>query len=175
LSAQWLTFANKALGKSHRNWFSQLPRRLNLDFNGKKSQVVHGSISCINEFLFPSSAEISFRKKLQRSDADIILAGHCGISFSKKLTNGFGIIQARSACPLTMVLAGLGLASSLFQKIKLLLTAKRWNKITLMRKAGLNNACAAILSSGLWPSMDVLPEEEKRKRGVALNPTTTIF
>ncbi len=37
-----------------------------------------------------------------------------------------------------------------------------------MREAGLNNAYAAALTDGLWPSMDVLTEAEKLQQGIAL-------
>ena len=39
-----------------------------------------------------------------------------------------------------------------------------------MRKAGLGAPYREALVSGLWPSMDVLPEAERLDRGIPLQP-----
>jgi hypothetical protein len=44
-----------------------------------------------------------------------------------------------------------------------------------MLNAKLNNGYADALVSGLWPSMDVLTEQEKNKKGIAIAPHSTYY
>ncbi|MFT6390290.1 MAG: hypothetical protein ACJAUP_003692 [Cellvibrionaceae bacterium] len=44
-----------------------------------------------------------------------------------------------------------------------------------MIDAGLNNAYANALETGLWPSMDFWPRSEQQKQGQTLTPETFYF
>jgi predicted phosphodiesterase len=178
LSVEWYNFANQRLSSAQCQWFSELPRELSLSFLEKKIDIVHGSVTSINQFLFASSADHLFAEQACASKADIIVAGHSGIPFSKiinqKLWHNTGAIgmPANDGTPHTWfsVLsadAGCNAKSSIkIDSIALSYNHTQANKH--MREAGLNNAYAAALTDGLWPSMDVLTEAEKLQQGIAL-------
>ena len=41
--------------------------------------------------------------------------------------------------------------------------------------AGLADDYASALGTGLWPSLDVLPEPERGRRGVSLDPASALW
>ena len=45
----------------------------------------------------------------------------------------------------------------------------------MMKSVGLDNGYAKALEQGLWPSMDILPQQEKQQQGLPLQLTPTYF
>ncbi len=178
LSVEWYQFANKKLSNEQRQWFANLPRKLRFNFLNKKVEVVHGSVTSINQFLFSSSDDSLFIEQARASDADIIIAGHSGIPFSKKFEEKLWHNTGAIGMP-----ANDGASNTWFsvlspeknnsEKIKIENFPLAYNfkhAAKAMQRAGLNNAYAAALTTGLWPSMDVLTSGEKSKKGIAIHP-----
>ena len=180
LSAEWFHFANKQLTGDQRDWFAQLPRSITFRFHQQTCLVVHGSVTSINQFLFPSSEPSLFTKQCQKADADIFISGHSGIPFSKKIANKLWHNAGAIGMP-----ANDGTSNTWFstmsiedEKIKLehhKLHYAYQKTQSAMIDSGLNNGYTDALSSGLWPSTDVLPEFEKRQQGIPLSPKTLYF
>jgi predicted phosphodiesterase len=180
LSAQWFYFSKAQLTVEHRQWFSQLPTTIRFIFNGKHCQVVHGSATEINQFLFFSDSDDCYRQQFAVTDADIIIAGHSGIPFSKKVDNklwhnaGAIGMPANDGSPHTWF----SIMSSDKNRIQLTHQVLHYNYQQAQQKmvaAGINEGYASALTSGLWPSMDVLPEQERRQQGSALKTTSIFF
>ena len=180
LSAEWFHFANSQLNHDQRQWFSQLPRRMTFNFFGKKCLVVHGSITSINQFIFASNHNDLFSEQLSHTDADVVIAGHSGIAFSKtignKLWHNAGAIgmPANDGTQNTWY----SMISGEQDHIKIETLPLHYNasaSASIMRHAGLDNGYANTLQSGLWPSMDVLPEAEKQQQGLALQFNPVYF
>ncbi len=178
LSAEWFQYANTQLIDEQREWFAKLPRKLSFTFFDKKVQIVHGSISSINQFLFASSDPQLFLQQATISDADIIIAGHSGIPFSKKIHDKLWHNAGAIGMP-----ANDGTSNTWFSVLSRSDEKTRIESIALhydhehaheqMQLAGLKNKYASALKTGLWPSMDVLPTEEKQCQGKAIQPQTT--
>jgi predicted phosphodiesterase len=173
LSNQWFNFANQQLHCNVRQWFASLPRSITFELNGMTAEVVHGSPSAINRFMFASTSEEVFREELARSCAELMIGGHCGIPFTKsiggRIWHNAGAIglPANDGTPRTWF--------SLLEVIGHTLTinthALDYDYVSaqqMMIDAGMDNGYAKALCSGLWPSMDVLPEAEQSQQGTPL-------
>jgi predicted phosphodiesterase len=178
LSAEWYNFASQRLSSAQCQWFSELPRELSLSFLDKHIDIVHGSVTSINQFLFASSAEHLFTEQTSASAADMIIAGHSGIPFSKinnqKLWHNTGAIgmPANDGTPNTWFsVLSADSSGNMKSSLKIDSIALSYNHTRAsdyMRAVGLNNAYADALVSGLWPSMSILTESEKVHQGVAI-------
>lgn len=178
LSASWYNVANRSLLPSHRQWFAQLPRQLMFTYHGKTVEVAHGSIRSINQFLFPSDADEKYQEQLAHTQADIIISGHSGIPFSKKLGERLWHNAGAIGMP-----ANDGTQNTWYSLMSVVNNTLQIETKPLhydyqaaaeaMSAAGLNNAYAHCLKTGLWPSMDVLPHKERSQRGTPLGEFIT--
>ena len=178
LSVQWYRYAKTQLTGDQRTWLKQLPRKIVFRFNGFQCQVVHGAVTSINRFVFPSDADTVFAEEFAHTKADIIFSGHSGIPFTrqigdkenKKLWHNTGAIGLPANDGSTNTWYSLihsvspGKIRIEHHPLSYDFNAAKWEMIT----AGLNNGYAHALSSGLWPSMDILPSAERLNQGVAL-------
>jgi predicted phosphodiesterase len=172
LSGQWFEFANSRLDNTHREWFAQLPRQLAFEIQGKKVVVIHGSLSSINQFVFASTADLIFTEQFALTDADLVIGGHCGIPFTKlvdnKIWHNTGAIGMPANDGTTQTWFSLLNTENGLSLESRSLHYDHESAYHDMQQAGMNNGYAAALKTGLWPSMDVLPEQEKTNRGVAI-------
>jgi predicted phosphodiesterase len=172
LSSQWFQFSKQQLGEDERTWFSLLPRNIRFSINNIEALVVHGSVLSINEFIFESMNDQIFTRQFDAANADLIIAGHCGMPFTKKLSNKIWHNAGAVGMP-----ANSGTTQTWFSIIEANnegLTIERaplaydhQSAYTAMQTAKLNNAYAEALLSGLWPSTDVLPNAEKTKKEIS--------
>jgi len=115
--------------------------------------------------------------ELKRAEADIVIAGHCGIPILERVDGRlwfnpgvigmpandgttdtrFGLIERRSD---HVVLSTHRLA---YDHHAAAATMRRW---------GHAHGYARCLLTGLWPSLDVLPAEEKKASGIKIRPCT---
>jgi predicted phosphodiesterase len=176
LSAQWFQFANQALTSDQRHWFASLPRQITFTLEQTKARVIHGSVSSINQFIFASTEEAIFQQEVTLSEADLIIGGHSGIPFTKHIdktvwhnTGALGM-PANDGTPRTWF----SIIDSDEGELRIRTEALDYDYLQAyqaMVNAGMDNGYAQGLTSGLWPSMDVLPEREQEKQGTALNFT----
>ncbi len=181
LSVEWYQFANKNLSNEQRQWFADLPKKLSFNFLGNKINIVHGSVTSINQFLFSSSCDTLFEEQTRATNADIIIAGHSGIPFSKKINDKLWHNTGAIGMP-----ANDGTSNTWFSVLSpeknstvkienLALTYNHKQAAQAMQKSGLSDAYANALTTGLWPSMDVLTSEEKLKKGIAIHSHTICY
>ena len=174
LSEQWYRYATQHISAETRRWMAQLPRTLACNLAGYRVRVIHGGVQQINRFIFASTAEEIKLEELDQAQADIIIGGHCGIPFGQQLGQkawlNAGVIGlpandgTRSGWYLLLTPAEQG-----FQVEWQRLDYDHDRSFNSMREAGLHSY-AQTLQTGLWPSMDVLPDVERLQQGKALNP-----
>ena len=180
LSGQWYNYALQHIDAPTRDWFGTLPAALRLRFCGRPLQVVHGTPSQINRFVFASTPPQEKTGQLALNDGTGLIAGHCGIPFGETLASqvwlNAGVIglPANDGTPdgWYLLLGGDGERCH-----------ASWHRLAYpaevtaqqMQTAGLQCGYAETIISGLWPSEDVLPAAEKQQRGVALQPATVYF
>lgn len=178
LSAQWFEYSKRQLHQSHKEWFAALPRTIRFNYAGYKIEVVHGSVSSINRFIFASTAEQVFAEEFALSTADIILAGHSGIPFTKKVGRRYwhnaGVIgmPANDATPNTWYSVISINENAMLQIQQCALQYNYQQAYAAMHQANLTNSYAQALQSGIWPSNQILPPSEQAQQGIALQANT---
>jgi len=184
LSVEWFRFANAQVPHDQREWFAQLPRKICFMAAGRSAEVVHGSVTQINRFMYASQPDSDFNAELSHSDADLIIAGHSGIPFSRlissqnnqRLWHNTGAIGMPANDGTTNTWYSILYPENNGVRIEThRLEYNQKSAIEAMQAVGLNNGYAACLQSGYWPSMDVLPEPEKQQQGTPLHLLTTRF
>jgi predicted phosphodiesterase len=180
LSVEWFRFANQKLNTDQRKWFGSLPRSLTFTINKKRCQVVHGSATSINQFVFASNADQIFKQQFNSSDADIIIAGHSGIPFTKavenKLWHNAGAIGMPANDGSNQTWFSLLIPEQDTLQFKIIPLNYNYDLAAQkMIENGLDNGYAKALTTGLWPSNDILPKYEKDQQGKTLYSTNAVF
>jgi predicted phosphodiesterase len=173
LSAEWFAHADAAIDAGLRAWMGRLPHQLTFTMAGRRVRVVHGGVHAINTFLFASVPQEALEAELAAADADIVIAGHSGLPFTR--VAGGGVWHNSGALGLP---ANDGTPRVWFSLMIPEGRTIRFEHVPLdydheaarakMIAAGLPGGYADALVSGLWPSLDVLPEAEKVRTGIPL-------
>lgn len=170
MAVDWYTFANTRVSAASRAWMRALPRAISFTLQGIRFRVIHGGVSQTNRFVFPSTAAEEKAQELLTAGADVIVGGHSGIPFGEAVAGGVWLNAGVIGMP-----ANDGTRDGWY----MLLTPGEdgvtvtWHRLEyaaeaearVMRNAGLDNGYDDALLTGLWPSMDVLPEAERARRG----------
>jgi len=176
LSAQWFAFANERLGKTEREWFKQLPTQLNFRFNGIDCTVIHGGIRAINRFMFASHPQSRFLSELEGTDAGLIIGGHCGIPFSRKINRQLwhnpGVIgmpanDGTTRTWFSLLSARQNTPGGISVEIKAL-DYNYKQAMAAMDTTLVGAHYRQALATGLWPSVDVLPQAQQQAQGTPL-------
>ena len=175
LSDQWFRYADARISEGNRLWMGQLPVSLTFQLGSQRFSCVHGGVESINKFLFASTpeAEKAAELSLLSQGIDGLITGHCGIPFGQMIEGRAWLNAGVIGLP-----ANDGTADGWYLVIDHVdnMIKCEWHRLSYpseqtrqtMLDAGLVNGYADTLISGLWPSEDVLPAEEKMKRGKAL-------
>jgi hypothetical protein len=175
LSAQWFSATGRDLDAGARRWMGGLPRRIEFTMSGRRLAAIHGGVSKINQFIFASTSAAEKRHQLDLARADGILAGHCGVPFTQvidgRLWHNSGALgmPANDGTPrvwfglLTPGADGIAVTHCSVEYDHAAAAAK-------MRTRGYPAEYADALGSGLWPSCDILPAQERALRGQAVMP-----
>ncbi len=164
LSDGWYRYAGRQVDSDTRDWMENLPDMAVFAHEGRRFAVVHGGLTDIARFLWPSSPDHAFRQEITAIEAvagpvDGVVAGHCGLAF-ERVVGGVHWINAgviglppHDGRSLTRyaVLTGDGVR---FHRLDYDVGAAQ----AAMRAAGLTQGYDTALTSGFWPSQDVLPE-----------------
>ncbi|HXF55156.1 MAG TPA: radical SAM protein [Hyphomicrobiaceae bacterium] len=180
LSAEWYAHANRQVGAEARRWLATLPKRIDVEIAGRRLAVIHGGVRRINKYIFASSPLLLKQQELALAGTDGVIAGHCGLPFSQivdgRLWHNAGAIglPANDGTPhvwfslLAPVAGGVRIEHRP-------LTYDHAAAACAMREAGLGSEYRQALSSGLWPSCEVLPYREVCERGVPLKPGSFLW
>jgi predicted phosphodiesterase len=173
LAVDWYRYADRCIDATARAWMRGLPRQVRFRLGGRDCLVVHGSPSRINRFVFPSTPAHQKRAELDLAHADIVIGGHAGIPFGERIGDrawlNAGVIGlpandgTRDGWYLLLTPDDAGLTATWHR-----LVYDADAEAAAMRSLGLDTPYADALSSGLWPSQDVLPGAERLRRGQPL-------
>ena len=180
LSLSWFSYASAQIGVDARHWLAQLPRRIDLEFERCLLAVIHGGVEKINQFVFASSSAPIKERNLHLAGCDGVIAGHCGLPFTQvvdgRLWHNAGVVgmPANDGTPrgwfslITPIDGGLRIDHRA-------LTYDHASSAESMLRHGLPPEYRMTLSTGIWPSCDVLPDPEIRDRGVPLAPGACVW
>jgi len=190
-SINWFAHVMKEFkGHDHLGvWMSQLPRRIEFSFCGRRFAVVHGSSAHISKFLWPSTADDELREDfaLLPETIDAVLSGHSGIPFARcipeksggsdKLWLNAGVIGMPANDGTTRgwfaVLTPQG--EDIEVSVRALHFDAKAAADAVYAQTALNRGYADSLISGIWPSHDILPLQEQMATGCSLPETVTVW
>ena len=173
LAVTWYRFADQRVEAGQRRWMRALPRSIDFEIAAKRFRVVHGSLASINEFVFASSDPEVRLAQLRRAGVDVVVGGHSGIPFGQPLGERHWLNAGVIGMPANdggshgwylLVEPGQDGILCRWQRLEYDYQASRQTTIA----AGMGEYGEA-LASGLWPSMDILPEAERAQRGKPLD------
>ena len=171
LATQWYQYTMSELHDSSCAWMRRLPAQIDFTWGGRRWWAIHGGLRQNNRFLFASASDSQLAAELPQT-ADIVVAGHCGIPFTRavsgQLWHNPGVIGVPANDGTRRVWFSLAEASD--DCIKITHHALSYDAETASRKMrarGLTVYAQALLD-GLWPSLDVLPRAERRATGKPL-------
>lgn len=179
LSRGWYPIADAVIDKSQRDWFKKLPEQLHFSFAEYSIQVVHGAVSNVSRFMFNSQTDSDFLDEFELLDKDqpiqtnVVIAGHSGLPFSKEVENNYWHNSGALGMP-----ANDGTQAVWFSVVELVDNQIEFKHHRLeydveaahqqMLNSNLTQGYHQSLKTGLWPSMDVLPDFEKSQQGIPL-------
>ena len=174
MSQQWYTFCREKLSAGTKRWMGTLPRTLTAIIGNKRLRVVHGGLSVINEFIFPSCPNDHLNSAMNEAECDGILAGHSGIPFARIIGDKLWLNSGAVGIPANdgTNRVWYAIIEPLEDGLKIStqpLTYDHETAASEMHREGLT-AYADALESGHWPSTDVLPEQETAETGQRLEP-----
>ena len=171
LADRWYNFSKSNTDPDLKKWMGTLPFRIEFIYGGKKFHVLHGSDEKINEFVFSSSPDDHKYEQIEQTGADIVLCGHNGIHFTSvikdKVWHNAGVVGMPANDGTTR-----GWYSVISQNDEGIIFSHKvleydyQSAAEAMRENGLMEYVKTV-ETGLWPSLDVLPEAEKAQTGIA--------
>ena len=175
LAKGWYPYANARISDSSRTWMKHLPSTLEFRYAGARFKVIHGGTSQTNRFLFASQTAL-MREELARTDADVVIGGHSGLPFiariGAKVWFNPGVIGMPANDGTSDVWFGLvTMDASCEPRFELRrLAYDHRAAAAALRRSGHANDYARTLVTGVWPSLDILPAEERAMTGKRLRP-----
>jgi predicted phosphodiesterase len=176
LAARWYAHARSTLRPDQYEWMGTLPHRLRFGLAGLHCVAIHGGADQINRFIFPSTPVGDKRHAAEALRADLVIAGHSGLPFSQALGQGHYWLNAgalglpaNDGTPDTwyslLTPAGDGLDITHHR-----LAYDHEEAARRLAEARPGDPYAEALKTGLWPSLDVLPQAERADTGKRLSP-----
>lgn len=168
LSRDWYPFARAAMSDIDRRDLALLPDSVVFRHNGLRYCVIHGGLTDISRFIWPTSAALVFEQEIAAIEQkigkiDAVLSGHCGIAFERHIA-GINWINAG--------VIGMPPHDGRAEGRYVILGEKGARIMRLsysadvaagkMRATGLTQGYDKTLLSGIWPSEDILPAELRR-------------
>ena len=174
LSKDWYAFARTRVSASSRAWMASLPRTLEFELGGRRCRVIHGGVRQTNRFVF-ASERATLAEEMNTANADLVIAGHAGVPFIAEFGAGAWFNPGVIGMP-----ANDGTADGWYGSIApdgdgLVLSTHRLAyeaaaAAEALAGTGHSEAYAKALTTGLWPSTDVLPPTERGATGARLAP-----
>ena len=171
----WYPYARDNTKETARAYIADLPAKLRFEYAGKKGLVFHGSYAETAEFIWQSTDWAEKEKSFQDGDAQLVLAGHCGLPFvdqkDDKTWLNAGVIGMPANDGTNSVWYLLlddenGQLTYEFHRLDYDHQAAR----AAMLEKPLPKSYALTLKNGLWDNTEIMPPAEAAREG---QPLTT--
>ena len=180
LSARWFAFVDAHIDQALRLWMAATPQQLTFRMGGLSVRVVHGGVREINTFLYPSSATEDFQREFASCNEDVVVGGHSGQPFTRRFgsrvwhNSGALGVPANDGTPRAWYsrLSPLEDGGIRFDHVPLVYDHHGARQKMVV--ARLPMAYAQALTTGLWPSTADLPQADRTRTGVRLDPPSVM-
>ncbi|MEM1388366.1 MAG: metallophosphoesterase [Pseudomonadota bacterium] len=172
---RWYAHAAAEIDAQARAWMAGLPEAVRFELGALRGIAIHGGARDAARFLWPSSPDAAFREEVDALEAvagpiDLVVAGHCGLAFARTIWREDG---ARLLRWINAGVIGLpphdgrpetryALIDQAGHVVFHRLSYAYETAAAAMREAGLVQGYEDTLSTGIWPSQEVLPPELRR-------------
>jgi predicted phosphodiesterase len=172
-SKQWYPFAKSKLEEFHYNFLRTIPDHLTFLYNDKRVVVLHGAYDNVSEYIFKSTPWATKLAIMEQLNADVIIAGHCGLPFvdikkDKYWINPGVIGMPANDANVNTWFATLEIIDGVIKVTHLPLHYNHLQAKEEMDQQGLVPAYAKTLETGLWDNCEILPEWEEGKQGLPI-------
>lgn len=173
LSAGWFAFADRHVGAEAREWMAGLPDIVVFRHAGARYGVIHGGVRDVAQFLWSVSPKHELEAEWQALEAltgpiNHVISGHSGIAFMRDIQAGRWINAGVIGMP-----PNRGTPETEFVRLaegRAEICSLHYDAVgaqSAMIAAGLTQGYHTALTSGYWPSEDVLPDALRRSASVA--------
>ena len=156
LSAAWFGHARATVSDQSLAWMRTLPDRITFSHAGRRYGVLHGGADDIAQFIWPREQVAGHiqQAEAQMGALDAVVSGHCGLGFRQGRWINAGALgmPPNGGRPETRYVV-LNKGAVRFE----CLNYDYLSASAAMEVAGLVQGYERALTSGLWPSEDVLP------------------
>lgn len=180
LAARWYRCAERAVSADIKAWMRDLPRRIDFTLGGARFAVIHGGLSEINRFVFPATPRDAKATELDTAGTDAVVGGHSGLPFNEligdRLWHNPGVIglPANDGTPRVWYSLLAPQKDGIAVEIRAL-AYDHTAAAAAIRAVDLPPDYADALETGLWPSDDVMPEADRTRRGITLEPSCILW
>ena len=172
LSRGWYPFAKFAV-LADTSWpqrLADLPDMVVFSSAGRRVAVIHGGVTDVARFLWPTSPDAEYEEELSSirsaiGQVDAVISGHAGLAFHKVVDGVHWFNAGAIGLP-----ANNGSPETRFvvmtqDEIRIESLAYAYDiAAEKMKAAGLIQGYHTALATGWWPSEDILPRELRRRR-----------
>jgi predicted phosphodiesterase len=174
LSRQWYDFCRSRLDRESKRWMAVLPRQALLEIGGRRLLLVHGAPDAISRFVFPSTPWQEKAAAIAAAGVEGIVGGHSGLPFAQLAGDRLWLNSGALGMPANDATARgwFALLEEAPKGLTITLHALTYDQdaaAAQMAERGLKTGYAECLETGLWPSLDVLPNEERAATGRPLS------
>jgi predicted phosphodiesterase len=166
----WYPFADARVSNDARAWMRSLPATARFMLGGRRWAVVHGGADVDNRFMFASQRDL-LETECAATGCDVVLAGHAGLPFIARLGRSRawfnpGVIgmPANDGTPdgwFGLVTPAPGAVTLSIHRF----AYDHRGASAAMRRFAHADGYARTLIDGRWPSLEVLPEQERAATG----------
>lgn len=173
-SRKWYPFAQSRLSEDSLLWMEKLPHHLRFQYGGKRAYVFHGAYTNPSEFVFRSTPWDQKLPNFEQAQADLLLAGHCGLPFhheqDQHLWLNAGVIgmPANDGTSRVWYMVLDVEQGSLVYRHQPFQYAHEQAAL-LMEQHKLPREYSETLKTGFWDNCEILPLEETAVQGVPIH------
>ena len=179
LSGAWYAYAARVVSAEIKAWMGSLPDELTLSIGPFSVRVTHATPSSLNRFIYPSASDAEIAAELGLIDEDVLICGHSGHPFSRVVGGRLWHNSGALAMPANDG-TGRGWFSVLRSEGDDLLVEHHslgfdaGRAAGMIRAAGLPEAYARAMETGIPPNAPTLPLPMRERQGIALPENWTV-
>ena len=180
LSVKWYQYANAQLNQDSKEWMGNLAQSITFKMAGRRLRVVHGAVSSINQFIFPSTLKQIKQHELDLGGVDGIICGHSGIPFSQvidqRLWHNAGVLGMPANDGTRRV--WYSVLTPIGNQIEVAHRPLEYDFETAfdsMQRNNLPDEYAQTLITGIWSTDNIMPKEDSHLRGKIITAQNLIW